>query len=328
MQSTREPKRAASQQKSRKVYSAAMIKKEAELAAAFSAHSGSSSTVRRTKAESGLYSTAYRNADSARVWITKQEKKTSAALPESSSAMSTRSTSRRIKSDAELSKTPFRDASSARSRRVKPEPPVTTEWRQSVTHTTGNTADTTVTASIPLDDSRIRRSGSLSELSVMDVECEPLRDTNTSQRAIRNAREALPSASTEVTYYVTNSGRKYHLSTCRHLRRSGHPHKTIPQGYEPCKVCIGRNDSKSTATRPPQRSRTVVRARKEVNQVERSSTTYSSPRYDEEGREKPVCFVTASGKKYHKGSCKCLNKSKIPQFSVPAGFAACRLCHK
>ena len=44
----------------------------------------------------------------------------------------------------------------------------------------------------------------------------------------------------ELTVYITDTGERYHLSTCRYLRYSKHP---IPlgeakrRGYTPCKVC-------------------------------------------------------------------------------------------
>jgi len=49
----------------------------------------------------------------------------------------------------------------------------------------------------------------------------------------------LASASKDVTFYVTNTGTKYHMSGCRSLSRSKIPIKLseLKGKYEPCKIC-------------------------------------------------------------------------------------------
>lgn len=44
----------------------------------------------------------------------------------------------------------------------------------------------------------------------------------------------------EVTVYVTDTGERYHVSSCRYLRYSNHPislREAKRRGYTPCKVC-------------------------------------------------------------------------------------------
>jgi hypothetical protein len=44
----------------------------------------------------------------------------------------------------------------------------------------------------------------------------------------------------KVTVYITDTGAKYHSTSCRHLRRSKHPislRDAKAQGYGACKVC-------------------------------------------------------------------------------------------
>lgn len=44
----------------------------------------------------------------------------------------------------------------------------------------------------------------------------------------------------ELTVYITDTGKRYHVSTCRHLRLSKHAvalGEAKRRGYTPCKVC-------------------------------------------------------------------------------------------
>ena len=49
-----------------------------------------------------------------------------------------------------------------------------------------------------------------------------------------------PDLLADPTVYVTDSGKKYHTSGCRYLKKSKHAiklSKAKSQGYTPCKVC-------------------------------------------------------------------------------------------
>jgi hypothetical protein len=44
----------------------------------------------------------------------------------------------------------------------------------------------------------------------------------------------------KITVYITNTGAKYHIGSCRYLSRSKHPislRDAKAQGYDACKVC-------------------------------------------------------------------------------------------
>lgn len=64
-----------------------------------------------------------------------------------------------------------------------------------------------------------------------------------SARADQTAGRAQPISQTEndqLTVYVTESGERYHLSSCRTLRGGGHPISLADakrRGYTPCRVC-------------------------------------------------------------------------------------------
>jgi hypothetical protein len=54
------------------------------------------------------------------------------------------------------------------------------------------------------------------------------------------ARSAVLQSNSEVTVYVTTTGRKYHTASCRYLRKSATPMKlkdAVKAGYSPCSVC-------------------------------------------------------------------------------------------
>ena len=49
-----------------------------------------------------------------------------------------------------------------------------------------------------------------------------------------------PTQTKEATVYITNTGERYHISSCRYLRYSKHPvslGEAKRRGYTPCKVC-------------------------------------------------------------------------------------------
>jgi hypothetical protein len=53
-------------------------------------------------------------------------------------------------------------------------------------------------------------------------------------------RSATPKSNADVTVYVTTKGKKYHISSCRYLRKSATPLKlrdAVKAGYSPCSVC-------------------------------------------------------------------------------------------
>lgn len=55
-----------------------------------------------------------------------------------------------------------------------------------------------------------------------------------------SAQSATPKSNGDVTVYVTTSGKKYHTSSCRYLRRSATAMKlrdAVKAGYSPCSVC-------------------------------------------------------------------------------------------
>jgi hypothetical protein len=61
-----------------------------------------------------------------------------------------------------------------------------------------------------------------------------------SQKAATNADQAYQAQRNEVTVYITDTGARYHLATCRYLRSSKHPislREAKRLGYTPCKVC-------------------------------------------------------------------------------------------
>ena len=61
-----------------------------------------------------------------------------------------------------------------------------------------------------------------------------------SQQAATGHNESVRTQRKELTVYITDTGDRYHVSSCRYLRYSKHP---VPlaeakrRGYTPCKVC-------------------------------------------------------------------------------------------
>lgn len=73
-------------------------------------------------------------------------------------------------------------------------------------------------------------------LLVLAVGCSSI----PSQQAATKQDPAPQTQQNELTVYVTNTGERYHLSSCRHLRSSKHPISLADakrRGYTPCKVC-------------------------------------------------------------------------------------------
>ena len=61
-----------------------------------------------------------------------------------------------------------------------------------------------------------------------------------SQKAATNTDQAYQAQRNEVTVYITDTGARYHVSSCRYLRSSKHPislREAKRLGYTPCKVC-------------------------------------------------------------------------------------------
>jgi hypothetical protein len=73
-------------------------------------------------------------------------------------------------------------------------------------------------------------------LLVLAIGCGVLQ----SQRAATRHNEIVTTQRNELTVYITDTGERYHVSSCRYLRYSKHP---VPlaeakrRGYTPCKVC-------------------------------------------------------------------------------------------
>ncbi len=71
----------------------------------------------------------------------------------------------------------------------------------------------------------------------------PLGHEENSQKTLFSAALSILSPQAlakSTTVYITNTGTKYHVSSCRHLRRSKKAitiSKAKAQGYQPCKVC-------------------------------------------------------------------------------------------
>ena len=61
-----------------------------------------------------------------------------------------------------------------------------------------------------------------------------------SQQAATRTEPAPQTQRNEVTVYITDTGSRYHVSTCRYLRYSKHSislREAKHLGYTPCKVC-------------------------------------------------------------------------------------------
>lgn len=99
--------------------------------------------------------------------------------------------------------------------------------------------------------------------------------------------------SEDTIVYITRTGKKYHIENCRYLSKSKIPitlKEAIERGYSPCSVC---NSGGLEGIKP----------KSEVSKVEKPKAvdTISSI----------TVYITKTGKKYHRGSCSYLRKSKI-----------------
>jgi competence protein ComEC len=73
-------------------------------------------------------------------------------------------------------------------------------------------------------------------LLVLAVGCSSL----PSQQAATHPAPTYATQRNEVTVYITDTGERYHVSSCRYLRYSKHPvalGEAKSRGYTPCKVC-------------------------------------------------------------------------------------------
>jgi len=61
-----------------------------------------------------------------------------------------------------------------------------------------------------------------------------------SQQAATTTHPVSHTQRNEVTVYITDTGERYHVASCRYLRYSKHPvslRVAKNRGYTPCKVC-------------------------------------------------------------------------------------------
>jgi hypothetical protein len=102
--------------------------------------------------------------------------------------------------------------------------------------------------------------------------------------------------------YITKTGSKYHEGTCRYLSKSKIPIKLAEAiiEYSACSVCL-----------PPILS-TIQSKNIIIKPVNKDVTV----------------FITRTGKKYHRGSCRYLKRSKIPISLSKAKkrYSPCRVC--
>jgi len=102
--------------------------------------------------------------------------------------------------------------------------------------------------------------------------------------------------------YITRTGRKYHTTDCRYLSKSKIPitlKEAIQRGYTPCSVC-----------RPP-----TLKIKKRPKAADTSASI--------------TVYITKTGKKYHRGSCSYLRRSKIPislKEACARGYTPCSRC--
>ena len=108
----------------------------------------------------------------------------------------------------------------------------------------------------------------------------------------------------DVTVYVTRTGTKYHLDSCRTLSRSKIPMKLsdAARSYGPCSIC-----------KPP------------VLQTGASPSARPGPL---KAADDPIVYVTKTGSKYHRAGCRSLSKSAIPMKLSEASkrYGPCSIC--
>ena len=106
--------------------------------------------------------------------------------------------------------------------------------------------------------------------------------------------------------YITRTGKKYHTADCRYLSKSKIPitlKEAIQRGYTPCSVCG-----------PP----TLKVEKPKIEKPKAIDTSASI-----------TVYITRTGRKYHRGSCSYLRKSKIPislKEACARGYTPCSRC--
>ncbi|MBA7557027.1 hypothetical protein ES705_49756 [subsurface metagenome] len=134
------------------------------------------------------------------------------------------------------------------------------------------------------------------------------REARESERGLWAAEEEKkPEISEDVIVYITRTGKKYHTGDCRYLSKSKIPttlKDAIQRGYTPCSVCS-----------PPL--------------IEIEKLKIEKPK----AVDMPVgvtVYITKTGKKYHRGSCSYLRRSKIPislKNACARGHTPCSRCN-
>jgi hypothetical protein len=111
----------------------------------------------------------------------------------------------------------------------------------------------------------------------------------------------------DTTVYITKTGKKYHTEDCRYLSKSKIPislKEAIQRGYTPCSVCS-----------PPL--------------IEIEKPKIEKPKAIDKSASIKL-YITRTGKKYHRGSCSYLRKSKIPislKKLCARGYTPCSRCN-
>lgn len=113
--------------------------------------------------------------------------------------------------------------------------------------------------------------------------------------------------SEDTIVYITRTGKKYHTGDCRYLSRSKIPitlKDAVQRGYTPCSVC------------GPPKIKVEKPKIEKPKAVDRSASI--------------TVYITRTGKKYHRGSCSYLRRSKIPislKDAVARGYTPCSRCN-
>lgn len=119
--------------------------------------------------------------------------------------------------------------------------------------------------------------------------------------------EKKPEVREDTTVYITKTGKKYHTEDCRYLSKSKIPislKEAIQRGYTPCSVCS-----------PPL--------------IEIEKPKIEKPKAVDKSAIATV-YITKTGKKYHRGSCSYLRRSKISislKDACDRGYTPCSRCN-
>lgn len=122
--------------------------------------------------------------------------------------------------------------------------------------------------------------------------------------ASREERESEVSEDTIV--YITKTGKKYHVGNCRYLSKSKIPitlKEAVQRGYTPCSVCS-----------PP-----IIEIKKPKIEKKKEADKTASI----------TVYITKTGRKYHRGNCSYLRKSRIPislKDACSRGYTPCSRC--